>query len=234
MGQMNGRIVLLMSSHEEVDWLRRRLKDAGFDLVCVQHKEDLLAVASMSGIALFLLMVDEVGCALPELVFGIRSNSASMAPVMVLVNLHAVLGVPGFSILDVDDFLFGAWGWEEVAPRILSLCGGASPRGSGKRHDPYGFQLTRSRLAVEYAGREVILSPSEFEIARVLVRHLDAPVPRLMLPSGARGCAEPGGGRSLDVLVSRLRKKLDSIAGGDFCLRSVSRVGYRLGRVRAN
>lgn len=232
---MRDRVVVLTNSCEAVDCLRGQLGAAGFSLICVEHEEDLLlAAASMSGIALFLLVVKEVGCELAQLVFGLRSSHASTVPVMALINYRDVLETPQFSVFDVDDFLFSPWSWEEIVPRILLLCEGPSLRRIGRPRGLYGFRLTRSCLAVSYAGKEVILTPSEFEIARVLVRHLDAPVSRSMLPGGARRRDGLGGGRSLDVLVSRLRKKLDSIAGEDFCLRSVSRVGYRLERVRTN
>lgn len=231
---MSDRVVLFMKSCEPVDWLRDQLSAAGFGLVCVEREEDLMAAASMSGIALFILKVRGVEHELPELVFGLRSSRASMAPVMVMINYRDVLETPQFSVFDVDDFLFGPWSWEEIVPRILLLCEGPSLRRIGKPRGLYGFQLTRSRLAVEYAGKEVILSPSEFEIARVLVRHLGAPVSRSMMPRGARRSDGLEGGRSLDVLVSRLRKKLDSVAGADFCLRSVFRVGYKLERVHTN
>ncbi|MDP9919080.1 DNA-binding response OmpR family regulator [Variovorax boronicumulans] len=229
---MSGRVVLMTNSCEGIEGFRDQLLDAGFDLVCVGCEEDLLRATLIPGIALFLLVAEGVKSALPELVFNIRSSRASRAPVMALINSRDLLEVPQFSVFDVDDFLFGSWDWAEIIPRILLLCGGPSFRRNGRSRGLHGFQLTHSRLAIEYGGKEIILSPGEFEIARVLVRHLDASVPRSLLPGGIIRSNGLGGSRSLDVLVSRLRKKLDSIAGEDFCLRSVSRVGYKLERVR--
>jgi|GEM_PF-887041 len=228
--QKNGRVVVLTDSGEEIDWLRGRLKDAGFSPLCVVNEEDLLEAASMPGVGLFLLMGETMEGALPEILFGIGASRAATAPVVVLTRSRGVLETPRVSVFDVDDFLVSPWNAEEVVARVSTLCGRKSLRRNAKPHGLYGFQLVRSRLAVEYASREAIMTPSEFEIARVLVRHLDTPVSRQQLPQGPRCNGEMGASRSLDALVSRVRKKLASIVAGEFRVRSLYGVGYTLER----
>lgn len=228
--QKSSRVVALTDSGEEIDWLRSRLKDAGFSPFCVANEEDLLEAASMPGIGLFLLMGEAMERALPEILFGLGASRAASAPVVVLARSRAVLETSRVSVFDVDDFLVDPWSPEDVVSRVSLLCGRKSLRRNLKPRSLYGFQLVRSRLTVEYACREAIMTPSEFEIARVLVRYLDTPVSRQQLPQGARGSGEQGASRSLDALVSRVRKKLESIAGGEFRVRSLYGVGYTLER----
>lgn len=228
--QKNCRVVVLTDSGEEIDWLRSRLKDAGFNPVCVVNEEDLLEAASMPGVGLFLLMGEVLERALPEVLFGLSASRASTAPVMALARSRAVLEAPRVSVFDVDDFLVSPWNADDVVARVSALCGTKSMRRSAKPHSLYGFQLVRSRLAVEYASKEAILTPSEFEIARMLVRYLDTPVSRQQLPQGFRRSEEQGASRSLDALVSRVRKKLESIVAGEFRVRSLYGVGYTLER----
>lgn len=228
--QKNGRVVVLTDSGDEIDWLRSRLKDAGFSPFCVVNEEDLLEAASMPGVGLFLLMGEALERALPEVLFGISASRAASAPVIALARSRAVLETPRVSVFDVDDFMVSPWNAQDVVARVSALCGKKSTRRNTKPHGLYGFQLVRSRLAVEYASKEAILTPSEFEIARVLVRYLDTPVSRQQLPQGPRRNEEHGASRSLDALVSRVRRKLESIVGDEFRVRSLYGVGYTLER----
>ena len=228
--QKNSRVVVLTDSGEEIDWLRSRLKDAGFSPLCVVNEEDLLDAASMPGVGLFLLMGEAMECALPEILFGVGASRAATAPVVLLTRSRGVLETARVSVFDVDDFLVSPWNAEDVVARVSLLCGQKSLRRNAKPNGLYGFQLVRSRLTVEYASRETIMTPSEFEIARVLVRYLDTPVSRQQMPQGSRSNGEHSASRSLDALVSRVRRKLESIVGGEFRLRSLYRVGYVLER----
>ncbi|MDZ4357278.1 MAG: winged helix-turn-helix domain-containing protein [Variovorax sp.] len=230
MEQKNSRVVVLTDSGEEIDWLRSRLKDAGFSPFCVVNEEDLLEAASMPGVGLFLLMGETLERVLPEILFGISASRAATAPVVVLARSRAVLETPRVSVFDVDDFLVSPWRPEDVIARVSALCGKKSLRRNMKPQGLYGFQLVRSRLAIAYASREAIMTPSEFEIARVLVRYLDTPVSRQQMPQGPRRNEEQGASRSLDALVSRVRKKLESIVAGEFRVRSLYGVGYTLER----
>ncbi len=228
--QKNSRVVVLTDPDEEVDWLRSRLKDAGFNPLCVVNEDDLLEAASMPGVGLFLLMGEAMEGSLLEMLFGISASRSATAPVIALTRSRTVLETPRVSVFDVDDFLVCPWSPDEVVARVSLLCGQKSLRRNMKPQSLYGFQLVRSRLAVAYANRETILTPSEFEIARVLVRYLDTPVSRQQLPQGPRCNGEQGASRSLDALVSRVRKKLESIVGDEFRVRSLYGVGYTLER----
>jgi len=228
--QKNGRVVVLTDSGEEIDWLRSRLKDVGYSPLCVVNEEDLLEAASMPGVGLFLLMGEAMACALPEILFGIGASRSATVPVVVLTRSRAVLDASRVSLFDIDDFLVSPWSPEEVVARVSALCGRKSLRRNIEPRSLYGFQLVRSRLAVGYASRETIMTPSEFEIARLLVRYLGTPVSRQQMPQGPRGGAEPSASRSLDALVSRVRRKLGSIVGDEFRVRSLYGVGYTLER----
>lgn len=228
--ELKNRVVVLTDSGEEIDWLRSRLKYAGFSPFFVVTEEDLLELASMPGVGLFLLMGEALECMLPEILFGIGTSRAATAPVVLLIWSRAVLETPYVSTLDVDDFMVSPWDPKDVVARVSALCGQKSSRQNTKPQSLYGFQLMRSRLVVEYAGREVIMTLSEFEIARVLVRYLDTPVLRQKLPLGPRSNGVQNASRSLDALVSRVRRKLESIACGEFRVRSLYGVGYTLER----
>lgn len=230
--RMTDRVVVLTDPDEEVDGLRSALKAAAFRSLFVSSEEDLLEAASMSGIGLFLLLGEMMEGTLPELLFGLGASRSGSAPAIALVKSQAVLESLRDVLFDLDGVLVAPWTSEQVMARVRSLYGKKSLRRSTTPRGLHGFQMVRGRLSIEYAGRQIVLTPAEFEIARVLVRRLDSPVSRRQFPQGPRTSDDKEGCRSLDALISRVRKKLESIVTGEFKVRSLYGVGYTLERVQ--
>ncbi|MET3373648.1 DNA-binding response OmpR family regulator [Variovorax boronicumulans] len=205
---------------------------AAFRSLFVTSEEDLLEAASMPSIGLFLLMGEMMESTLPELLFGLGASRSGSAPAMALVRSHAVLEGLRDVRFDLDGVLVAPWTSEQVVAHVRSLYGQKSLRRSKTPRQLHGFQMVRGRLSIEYAGRQVLLTPAEFEIARVLLRHLDAPVSRKQFPHGPRTSDDKEGCRSLDALMSRVRRKIESIVAGEFKVRSLYGVGYTLERAR--
>jgi two-component system response regulator MtrA len=84
------------------------------------------------------------------------------------------------------------------------------------------LDLARREVAVD--GRVVELTRVEFELIAALARRLDAPVTRRWLVENVLDPDREGSERTLDVHVSRLRKKLGQ--GG--LIETVWGIGYRL------
>jgi len=83
------------------------------------------------------------------------------------------------------------------------------------------------RYRVEKQGREIRLSPKEFEMLRYLMQHAGRPVPHTRLLTSIWG-SEYGGEREyLRVLVSQLRKKIEDDPANPSYILTDSHVGYR-------
>jgi two-component system, OmpR family, KDP operon response regulator KdpE len=83
------------------------------------------------------------------------------------------------------------------------------------------------RYRVEKQGREIRLSPKEFEMLRYLMQHAGRPVPHIRLLTSIWG-PEYGGEREyLRVLVSQLRKKIEDDPANPTYILTDSHVGYR-------
>jgi two-component system response regulator MtrA len=87
---------------------------------------------------------------------------------------------------------------------------------------PLRVDLARREVAVD--GRAIELTRVEFELVAALARRLDAPVTRRWLVENVLDPDREGGERTLDVHVSRLRKKL----GQGSLIETVWGIGYRL------
>jgi two-component system, OmpR family, KDP operon response regulator KdpE len=83
------------------------------------------------------------------------------------------------------------------------------------------------RYRVEKQGREIRLTPKEFEMLRYLMQHAGRPVPHTRLLTSIWG-PEYGDEREyLRVLVSQLRKKIEDDPANPTYILTDSHVGYR-------
>jgi two-component system KDP operon response regulator KdpE len=90
-----------------------------------------------------------------------------------------------------------------------------------------GLTLDPVRYRVEKHGREIRLSPKEFEMLRYLMQHAGRPIPHSRLLRSIWG-PEYGDEREyLRVLVSQLRKKIEDDPANPTYILTESHVGYR-------
>ena len=76
------------------------------------------------------------------------------------------------------------------------------------------------------SGMPISLSPSEFQIFRLLVKHAGAPVSREQLLTTLE--LVEASDRTIDSHVSRIRRKIKEVAGAAYIIESVWKSGYRL------
>ena len=77
---------------------------------------------------------------------------------------------------------------------------------------------------VEKAGQPVELTPQEYELLYMLIRHRNMALSREQLLQGAWGYDYLGGTRTVDMHIQRLRQKL----GFEQVIKTVYKLGYRL------
>ena len=118
----------------------------------------------------------------------------------------------------------------ELAARIRAVLyrtGLALPACNGRiRFD--GWELRRRERSLRSpAGVPVALSGAECQLLAALLRQPRHPVSRDELAARV-GCEAASAGRGVDLLVSRLRRKLAADAGHAPTIRSVRGIGYRV------
>ena len=95
------------------------------------------------------------------------------------------------------------------------------------------YEFHESQHAVVHAGRRVQLQRRQFELAQEFFRNPGRVLERQQLWTVLWGTAYPTeGGRSLDVCVANVRKKLQLCAENGFTLNAVYGRGYQLRAVR--
>ena len=125
--------------------------------------------------------------------------------------------------LGADDYVVKPFSMRELAARIRANVRRSSARTSIIEAGP--LTLDRERHTAAVAGQELALTPKEFALLAVLAEDPGRVVPRTELHARIWDPVWVGSGKSLDVHVTTLRKKLPT---GSMSIEAVRGVGYRL------
>lgn len=144
--------------------------------------------------------------------------------------------------LGADDYITKPFSPREVVSRVRAvlrragggdangeLPGGASPApGSPGEVLRYpGLIVTIPARRVEVEGRAVDLTPKEFDLLVLMARAPDRVFTREMLLSRVWGYDYLGDGRTVDVHIGTLRKKIEHDPGNPRYIKTIWRVGYK-------
>lgn len=136
--------------------------------------------------------------------------------------------------LGADDYVPKSWSPRELMARVSSVIkrtGLARPvSDAGQRYLTFaGFCLDSEGHALRHAdGRDIRITSAEFKLLLALARAKGRTLSRDRLLDALSSRGEEPFDRTIDVLISRLRKKLDDDAANPKIIRTVPGVGYQL------
>lgn len=135
-----------------------------------------------------------------------------------------------------DDFVTKPFSILELLARIEALLRrgrgpGDAPLPPRQRVEGFGeIEIDPNTRLVRRAGREVSLTPKEFDLLWELLRHQGRVVSRLDLIQNVWEYPSSVLTRTVDTHISELRKKLEQDPSQPKHILTVSKVGYRLAR----
>jgi DNA-binding response OmpR family regulator len=135
--------------------------------------------------------------------------------------------------MGADDYLPKPFNPRELVARIHAVHRRKEKRVPETRLQANGIMLDNAERSVRWRGRAIILTTVEFEVLRTLLESAGQVVSREDLVRSALGRGLQPFDRSLDMHISRLRKKLES-AGADPCIKTVRSTGYQLAILSSN
>ena len=189
------------------------LRDAGFEISLAANGREMLALLDKEKINLILLdlgLPDEDGLVLTR---QIRARSS--VPIIVLTGRTGQEDRLAALELGADDYLTKPCDPREILLRVQNLLdrAGGSPKQPGTseeiiRFDKWALDLA-SHMVIGPNGEDVTLTPAEFNLLTCFVRAPNRVLTRDHLLDAVSRYDDSPNDRMIDVLVSRLRKKIE-------------------------
>jgi len=200
-------ILLVEDERELASWLIRALTETGFR---IEHAADVasarraLANTTFDAMVLDLRLPDGDGMSL----LGELRERNDRTPILILTAQGSLSERVRGLRLGADDFLAKPFALAELEARLSALVrrsqGGAYPR---KRYGPLVYDSDEKLFTL--ADKPLILTRREHATLEVLMQHAGRPVSRVILYEQVFENTCDAGPEAIEVIVHRLRKKLD-------------------------
>jgi len=209
-------------------FLSKSLESAGFSVHTALDEDTVLSELKRQNYKLIILDLNFGQTDGLKLLEKLRSEGLE-TPVMVLSARNKVSDRIQSLNLGADDYITKPFSFQELAARANALLRRkADPLLSVLRVE--NLELDPASRRVHRGPREIKLSPKEFDLLYLLMRHAGETVARQELLRESWGLQPETDSNLVDVYVNYLRKKVD-IADEDKLIYTVRGSGYRIGRI---
>ena len=202
------RILLVEDDATIADFVARGLRESGYtvDVAGDGPTGYELAVAEKFDAAIVDIMLPGLdGLSLIE---RLRARGNRM-PVLILTARRSVDERVAGLQRGGDDYLTKPFAFAELLARVQALIRRTQPAADATRLVVSDLSLDRLTRQVERAGTPIELRPREFAVLELLMRNAGAVVSKTMILSQVWGYSFDPGSNVVDVVVFRLREKID-------------------------
>ena len=226
------RILVVDDDRDIVRLVRSYLEKAGYQVVTAYDGETAIHMLRREQphlLILDLMLPDRDGWDVARLV---RSDSqlAATPIIMLTARVEDSDKIVGLEI-GADDYITKPFNPREVVARVRALL----RRSQLQQGSPVPKILQVGNLHLDVGKRELTLqgesidlTPSEFELIKVLMVNPEFVITRDELAEKALGYSSEGMGRTLDSHIKNLRRKIDRNPKAPSYIQTVHGIGYRL------
>jgi len=226
------RILVVDDDRDIVRLVRSYLEKAGYQVVTAYDGETALKVLRREQphlLILDLMLPDKDGWDVARLV---RSDSLMAATPIIMLTARVedndkIVGLE----IGADDYITKPFNPREVVARVRALLRRTQlQQGSPvpKILEAGSLQLDVGKRELTMSGELVELTPSEFELLKVLMGNPGYVITRDELAEKALGYRSDSLGRTLDSHIKNLRRKIDTLPDSTSFIQTVHGIGYRL------
>jgi DNA-binding response OmpR family regulator len=220
-------ILVVEDEHAIAEAVRARLASEGYQVTVVHDGPQAIEAAAAERPDLVVLDLMLPGMDGLEVCQEIQKKD--WVPVLMLTaRTEEADKVAGFAV-GADDYLTKPFSMRELTARVRAIIRRIDRiRQTGSTDPVARFDLTvdPARRRVLKGGKEVGLTPLEFEILLTLARKPGVVFSRDQLMDSVWGYRDYAGGRVVDSHVARIRRKLGDEAAEPQYIRTVHGVGY--------
>ncbi len=230
---LDAHILLVEDTPELSLWVGTALRQAGFQVSFARDGwEAQLALVPGHRFDAVVLDLQIPGPDGLQVLQGLRSRGDAV-PVLILTALASVPDrVQGLN-MGADDYLTKPFDLSELEARLAALLRrpGREMRADQWRLGPLSANATKAEVL--HAGQPMNLTPRETAALRVLLRSAPKTVSKEALHEAVFG---PDGGEleAVEVLIHRLRKKLDALPEPHVSIATFRGLGYLLALAKVN
>jgi two-component system alkaline phosphatase synthesis response regulator PhoP len=228
----NQHILVVDDDREIVRLLRGYLEKSGYQVLVAFNGETAVHILRREKpdlAILDLMLPDRDGL---DITRFIRSDPQLMAlPIIMLTarveDMDKILGLE----LGADDYITKPFNPREVVARVRALLRRSELESGAMANSILttgGLQLDVGRRSITLDGSHIDLTPTEFDLLKVLMESPGYAFTRDELIEKGLGYAYAGMGRTLDSHIKNLRRKIEPDAKNPIYIQTVYGVGYRL------
>jgi len=226
------RILVVDDDRDIVRLVRSYLEKAGFQVLTAHDGESALRVLRSEKpqlVILDLMLPDRDGW---DVARQVRADSSISATPIIMLTARVedndkIVGLE----IGADDYITKPFNPREVVARVRALL----RRSQLQQESQLPQRLSVGKLVIDIGKREITrngdtinLTPSEFEILKVLMENPGFVITRDELAEKALGYGSASAGRTLDSHIKNLRRKIDAPEEQDSIIQTVHGIGYRL------
>ncbi|MBT4486236.1 MAG: response regulator transcription factor [Rhodospirillaceae bacterium] len=218
------QILIVEDDPWQAKFLNRILSHEGFEATIIPSGETLFQVVEtedFDAVVLDLGLPDEDGIVLAR-----KLRARSSIPIIVVTGREELDDKLASFDVGADDYLTKPVEPKELAARILAVIRRAN---AGKETTAATYPLGDHTLdlqqheVMDADGKAVDLTPAEFAVLAILHQAAGRPLSRDELVDAVSTGDGPLSLRAVDILISRIRKKL-----GKDIVKTISGIGYRI------
>ncbi|HZT98247.1 MAG TPA: response regulator transcription factor [Ktedonobacteraceae bacterium] len=227
MSKQGASILVVDDEREIVRALRRSLSAHGYTVLTASSGEEALETVAQHRPDLLLLDLLLPGMSGLEVCRRIREESSM--PIIVLSVKDAEHDKIEALDLGADDYVAKPFGIEEVLARVRVALRrlAQAPSGTEPRFQSGPLAVDFAQRRVLLNGREVSLTPTEYDLLKAFITNRGKILTRQMLLQAIWGDKTHARTHSLHVYVAQLRQKIEPIPERPRLILTIPSVGYR-------